>query len=864
MTRSLTRLLIRLLTLAAVACRPAPVRENKPANVLASVSAIRNLPPTELAKGLSVKIQGVVTSYGHEGYVYYLQDSTGGIRVDPGSGRDHPAEWGEQMTIEGVTAPGPSIVRPHAEWQGHAAMPTPRTVAPPQLHDAGVGDWIELDGVVSAAMIEKGRLVLLWGDGTERVRAEAISYDAAEGLALVGAHVRVRGVKAIPPNGASEETLLYVPTRAEITVVSPGAARASAAVIIPSKLPLLTHAVQVRNLSAVEAEKAYPVHIHGVVTFYIPPLLFIQDDSCGIYVRAPIHDAALTTGQPVELWGISGPGQFAPIIDLPRIKILGPPGPMPKPLRVTMERMFSGELDSQWVEVDGLVVRRVEPDRITFASGYRQFRAWVPSWEMQPLPRQLLNARVRVRGVTNVYFNQKRQVMGVAMSVYSLHQIDVTEPAPETASLPVDSIMSLLRFSPEGGRDRRVRVQGTVMMSRGSHTVYVTDATGAAEVQTEEDASALQSGDLVDVLGFPTPGGFAPVLLDALVRKTGSGRMREPIAITATDAMNGEHDLDWVQITGRLLDATEATDEQILTLQSDRTVFTAHVDKRAPVTLRNGSLLRLTGLCSVQVDENRVARGFQLMVRSPRDINVLARPPWLKAEHVAIAFGLLAILGFMVHRLHLMNVRAGFKAVSEERTRLAREIHDTLQQRLVGVLMQLEVMAQQKGAAERTGESLDQARTLVRSSMAEARRLVRNLRSPVLDEGDLPQALQSVVEQLSAGSDTRIDLRVVGKPRRLADITENNLLRIGQEALVNALKHGSPKHVRVELCFEPKSVRLGVQDDGCGFDGATLPPNGHFGVIGMRERAQQLGGRLELRSTPGAGTDVQVAVPLEG
>src|SRR2546421_401838 len=124
MTRLRTRLLMRLVTLAAVACRPAPVRESKPPLGLTSVAAIRGLPAADLAKGLPVKIHGVVTSYGHEGYVYYLQDATGGIRVDPGSGREHPAEWGEQMSVEGVTAPGPSIVRPHAEWLGHASMPT--------------------------------------------------------------------------------------------------------------------------------------------------------------------------------------------------------------------------------------------------------------------------------------------------------------------------------------------------------------------------------------------------------------------------------------------------------------------------------------------------------------------------------------------------------------------------------------------------------------------------------------------------------------------------------------------------------------------------------------------------------------------
>jgi signal transduction histidine kinase len=205
--------------------------------------------------------------------------------------------------------------------------------------------------------------------------------------------------------------------------------------------------------------------------------------------------------------------------------------------------------------------------------------------------------------------------------------------------------------------------------------------------------------------------------------------------------------------------------------------------------------------------------------------------------------------------VHLVKVKAAFKAAAEERTRMAREIHDTLQQRLVGVLAQLELPA---------GSNPDPARTLVRSCMAEARRLVQNLRSVALEQGDLAQALNAVAQELTASTRVPIQVSVHGTPRRLSDITENHLLRIGQEALMNAVKHGRPHRIDVDLHFSAGGVKLAIKDDGCGFDTTSAaPPDGHYGVIGMRERAQQLGGRLELASRPGQGTEVRIAVPLE-
>lgn len=221
------------------------------------------------------------------------------------------------------------------------------------------------------------------------------------------------------------------------------------------------------------------------------------------------------------------------------------------------------------------------------------------------------------------------------------------------------------------------------------------------------------------------------------------------------------------------------------------------------------------------------------------------------------------ILGLALYRLRMRRVTARFAAVLAERNRIAREIHDTLAQSFVGIGVQLETVAKmQSVSAEVARQHLDRARILVRSSLAEARRSVWALRSGALEGGDLGGALAEVAEQLSG--ETEVAVRVSGRRRRLPVEVENNLLRIGQEALANAVRHAHAEQVRVELSFGEGLVRLSVRDNGRGFDveKAGQGAAGHFGLAGIRERVHNLGGELSLLSRAGEGAEVVVEVPV--
>ncbi len=225
----------------------------------------------------------------------------------------------------------------------------------------------------------------------------------------------------------------------------------------------------------------------------------------------------------------------------------------------------------------------------------------------------------------------------------------------------------------------------------------------------------------------------------------------------------------------------------------------------------------------------------------------------------------LGMLAWLLFRLRVRGMQAQFGAVLAERTRIAREIHDNLAQEMSGISVQLEVVARtMPPGADAAMTYLDRARRQVRHGIAEARRYVWELRSPTLENNDLPTALAETARRLTHETAIQAQVEVNGTFRPLAHTVEDNLLRIGQEAINNAVKHAQAQRIFVNLLFDTRRVQLIVRDDGCGFDNqaARNETAGHFGLIGMRERAEQIGGTLSIHSTNGTGTEVVADVPI--
>ncbi len=223
------------------------------------------------------------------------------------------------------------------------------------------------------------------------------------------------------------------------------------------------------------------------------------------------------------------------------------------------------------------------------------------------------------------------------------------------------------------------------------------------------------------------------------------------------------------------------------------------------------------------------------------------------------------LITWLVYRFHMHEVRARYSAVLAERNRISQDIHDTFAQNLAGIALQLDSMTMQlEEIPPALRESIDEACNLTRYSLAEARRAVSDLRSDELEREELPQALPEVAKRLAGSTGIRTTIQVLGTPRRLSPLSEKNILRIFQEAMANALKHAQADAIDIELNYRAEDLALRVRDNGRGFDtDKTLSLSvGHYGLIGMHERAERIGGCLKLTSAPGEGTELSITVPF--
>jgi len=212
---------------------------------------------------------------------------------------------------------------------------------------------------------------------------------------------------------------------------------------------------------------------------------------------------------------------------------------------------------------------------------------------------------------------------------------------------------------------------------------------------------------------------------------------------------------------------------------------------------------------------------------------------------------------------HMHEVRARYAAVLAERNRISRDIHDTLAQNLAGIALQLDsVHMQLQNVGGGLRDRIEEACNLTRYSLAEARRAIVDLRSDSLESRPLELVLPELAGRVAPSLPTHVE--VIGTPRRINPVAERNLLRILQEALTNAARHAGLCRVEVELRYAPDLLALRVTDNGSGFEPASAggTESGHFGLIGMRERAERLGGRLTLNSKLGVGTELRVEVPI--
>ncbi|MGB7267785.1 MAG: two-component regulator propeller domain-containing protein [Terracidiphilus sp.] len=233
---------------------------------------------------------------------------------------------------------------------------------------------------------------------------------------------------------------------------------------------------------------------------------------------------------------------------------------------------------------------------------------------------------------------------------------------------------------------------------------------------------------------------------------------------------------------------------------------------------------------------------------------------------IAACMGLVALLIYGIYQYRLRHVRKRFEAVLEERSRVAREMHDTVIQGCTGVSALLEAVSMDRSEGEAGTGLMDVARVQLRSTIDEARDAIWNLRQSDGDTTQLGENLESMAAQVGEEFHLPVTCSVSGTPFPVSHPIAHDLLMVAREAAYNSMLHGKPAHVEVALTYASRELHLRLSDDGCGFDPQHLDSeNGHhFGLRGMRERIERCGGKFRLTSALGKGVRIDVRIPRRG
>lgn len=622
------------------------------------------------------------------------------------------------------------------------------------------------------------------------------------------------------------------------------------------------------------------VDLEAVVSFQDSlRTIFVADDTGVTFIYDPANPL-VEPGDRLLIRGRSHEGVMIGGIELGAIGTIGQ-GKPPRPRPIDPDALRSGRWHYHVVELTG-VVRDIRPAGEAGAEGTLTVSGQRVDFLVEMADatvRDLVDARVTVRGLAAGDVNDRRQIVRPYVRVKRLADVEVLEPPP--ADPFARPALPVAEFQRANLDDRRVKLAGTAVAAPIAGGVFLRQDGRSVFVKTQ--AEGIRGGDTVEAVGFPEMGPYSLYLADAECRVTGSGPAPAPrldLRIPFGRSLDGE----LVRFEGRVVQRLPAGDRTELVVAADQKRFTVIVPPGAPVAAAEDAVVSVTGVCrvaAVQGDRYRaMPEAYTVWLSGPGDLIVLSRPSWWTTRRIGIAAGAaalaavtsgvwVALLRRQVRRqLQVIERSLRSQAVADERRRIAREFHDTLEQGLAAVALRLDA-AVSCAADEPTRLMLDRQRQLLAGLQEETRDFLWDLREPVLAGGGLADAIRSQIAYVQSLTTVPVGFEAAGEPPPLPAIVQYQLVRIAREAAINAVKYAHARQISIRLeagpagAAEPTALGLWITDDGRGFDLADRgAADGHFGIQGMRERAQRIAAELRIDTAPGRGTTVAVALPL--
>lgn len=620
------------------------------------------------------------------------------------------------------------------------------------------------------------------------------------------------------------------------------------------------------------------VEITGTVTFLDPGgTVFLQDESGATFLRSSKVGLSMRPGMRLHVRGQRTPGLYVGGIAPEQVTLLGE-GSLPAPKKVTPDDLRAGRYHYQLVEVQG-VGRRMEITGENTATLTLNTHEGVVEVRFDRNPpddtHDFVDAELSVTGLAAGAINDRRQLVRPYLRVADIRAITVVmPPATDPFAEPAVSLAQLLASTEASPSIHRQKIKGVALSGLLAGGFFLREGERSLFVHTPYQ-EPLQPGDEVEVLGFPQMGNFSAMVADAVFRVVAHGEPPAPVLVTRKELQNGTCDSELITVTATVLQA--AGEGNVWVADVDKTSFKVIGTNQTMPRFEPGTRVQFTGLCRVSTTRSEGYRtyptAYELWLRGPEDALLLTAPPWWSVRRLSLALATVAGAGLLIaawaallkrqvnRQLSLLQEKAQKEAVLEERQRIAREFHDTLEQELAGLSLRLDA-ATPRVADTKARDLLTQQRRLLSRLQTETRDFVWDLRDASRNEAPLPQAVHDLLEHLQATSTLPINLQTNGTIPPLAPLVQHHLLRIVREAVNNAVKYSHGSCVTVTLDGDAQHLTLRIHDDGRGFDPQALQGGAHFGLQGMRERARKLHSSLEVTSAPGQGTQIALSLAL--
>ena len=578
--------------------------------------------------------------------------------------------------------------------------------------------------------------------------------------------------------------------------------------------------------------------------------------------------------------------------------------PIPAPARSKIKDLSDGRHNYQRVIVSGTVVDSFPDDvsadfqLVLLKDGDHLLPLSAPS-KPKCSQGRLVNARIEACGTYHKSVSGSRKYSGPYLHIGDANDIKVLTPPPDDPFDVPPLATQFYRSPSDIAQQGRRSASGEVIAVWQQNRLIIRTDDGVADgVSLAHGVEPPACGTQITAVGYPATDLFNLELTRAIFKPVGSAghQPEKPIDLSLQTICKKEVP-DRAVIDARLhcqlvrlvatvksLPAERELNKRILV--GDDTIsipVDLGLHPKCADSLQVGCTVEITGRCLLESDRWRPdlifprPTGFVIAIRSPSDIVVLSSPSWWTPRRLfVVILSLLALLVFisvwnrilrrLVERrsrelLREQTARADVALKIAERTRLAVELHDSLSQTLTGISFQIDAAekAHQKEPGS-VGRYLGNARRVLASCREELKNCLWDLRNNALESDNLEQAIRTTLEPHVIGTVVAVDLKV---PRsRLSDSTLHNILSIVRELTINAIRHGAAKHVEIKGGLDGRTLQIEVSDDGCGFVPEDCPgmSQGHFGLLGIGERLEKLGGQMSIKSAPGEGTTVFITI----